>query len=347
MYVFARGVKSASRNLARGAHCHAVCGVGLQNNLWIPTVVLVVAGVGGVTILLNMQHRIPAGIAHCDVGLMSRAIVQHYRSVLESAGLAPPSINLRLSAIRKLAAEAAENDLLDRSVAQGIVFLKGVGQSGDRAGNGLHPGTGARPACSAGDRDPSLNTSRARWFSWAHRLDWIAFRFIARRINVPFPGGLSKLALRDSPFSESAIERQNSLNFRLLIFRWKRASVRNNACNVCLSLPDVCPNQLVNELSLAPAMLAPTGRPNLTRIVSYGGYIDIRPSLANAPIAHADLNEGPPEQRAWFPKTDEPLDRVELSQNFDIRDADELALNQGSVKSGPGQAHGRVRAAIE
>jgi len=33
--------------------------------------------------------------------------------------------------------EAAENDLLDRSVAQGIVSLKGVRQSGDRAGNWL------------------------------------------------------------------------------------------------------------------------------------------------------------------------------------------------------------------
>jgi integrase len=67
----------------------------------------------------------------------SRAVVQHYRSVLESASLAPPSINLRLSAFRKLAAEAAENDLLDRSVAQGIVSLKGVHQSGARAGNWL------------------------------------------------------------------------------------------------------------------------------------------------------------------------------------------------------------------
>ena len=56
---------------------------------------------------------------------------QQYRSVLESTGLAPPSINLRLSAIRKLAAEVAENGLLDRSVTQGIVSLKGVHQSGD------------------------------------------------------------------------------------------------------------------------------------------------------------------------------------------------------------------------
>ena len=34
-------------------------------------------------------------------------------------------------------AEAAENDLLDRSVAQGIVSLKGVRQSGAKAGNWL------------------------------------------------------------------------------------------------------------------------------------------------------------------------------------------------------------------
>jgi integrase len=67
----------------------------------------------------------------------SRAVVQQYRSLLESAGLAPASVNLRLSAIRKLAAEAAENGLLDRSAAQGIVSLKGVRQSGDRAGNWL------------------------------------------------------------------------------------------------------------------------------------------------------------------------------------------------------------------
>jgi site-specific recombinase XerD len=67
----------------------------------------------------------------------SRAVVQQYRSLLEAAGLAPASINLRLSAIRKLAAEAAENGLLDRGVAQGIVSLKGVRQCGNRAGNWL------------------------------------------------------------------------------------------------------------------------------------------------------------------------------------------------------------------
>ncbi len=68
---------------------------------------------------------------------LSRAVVQQYRSVLEGAGLAPASVNLRLSAIRKLASEAAENGLLDGHIAQGIVSLKGVRQAGTRAGNWL------------------------------------------------------------------------------------------------------------------------------------------------------------------------------------------------------------------
>lgn len=66
-----------------------------------------------------------------------RAVVQQYRGVLESSDLKPASVNLRLSAIRKLADEAAENGLLDRGVAQGIVSLKGVRQPGNRAGNWL------------------------------------------------------------------------------------------------------------------------------------------------------------------------------------------------------------------
>jgi integrase len=45
--------------------------------------------------------------------------------------------NIYVAREPKLAAEAAENGLLDRSAAQGIVSLKGVRQSGDRAGNWL------------------------------------------------------------------------------------------------------------------------------------------------------------------------------------------------------------------
>jgi len=68
---------------------------------------------------------------------LGRATVQQYRAGLEASGLAASSINLRLCAIRKLVAEAAENGWLDRSVAQGITSLKGVRQSGAKVGNWL------------------------------------------------------------------------------------------------------------------------------------------------------------------------------------------------------------------
>ena len=68
---------------------------------------------------------------------LGRATVQQYRAGLEASGLAASSINLRLCAIRKLVAEAAENGWLDRSVAQGITSLKGGRQSGAKVGNWL------------------------------------------------------------------------------------------------------------------------------------------------------------------------------------------------------------------
>jgi hypothetical protein len=47
----------------------------------------------------------------------TKATVQAWRTALEAAGLAASSINVRLSAIRKLAAEAADNGLLAPDVA--------------------------------------------------------------------------------------------------------------------------------------------------------------------------------------------------------------------------------------
>ena len=70
-------------------------------------------------------------------GTFNRALVQSYRAAIEAEGLAPSTINVRLAALRKLASEAAENGLLDRSVAQSITSLKGVRQAGIRAGNWL------------------------------------------------------------------------------------------------------------------------------------------------------------------------------------------------------------------
>jgi site-specific recombinase XerD len=68
---------------------------------------------------------------------LSKAVVQRYAAELREAGMAPSSINQRLSAIRKLAAEAADNGALDPQVANGIRAVKGARQEGRRTGNWL------------------------------------------------------------------------------------------------------------------------------------------------------------------------------------------------------------------
>jgi site-specific recombinase XerD len=66
-----------------------------------------------------------------------KATVQRYRAALEGRGLAPSSINVRLSAIRKLAAEAADNYLLAPELAAAIGRVKGARRHGTRTGNWL------------------------------------------------------------------------------------------------------------------------------------------------------------------------------------------------------------------
>jgi integrase len=56
---------------------------------------------------------------------------------LEAAGLAASSINLRLSAVRKLALEAADNGILSPEAWAAISRVRGVKRHGVRAGNWL------------------------------------------------------------------------------------------------------------------------------------------------------------------------------------------------------------------
>jgi integrase len=63
--------------------------------------------------------------------------VQAYRAWLDSKGLAPSSINLRLSAIRKLASEAARSGLLETAVASAIRDVPNIPVRGIRAGKWL------------------------------------------------------------------------------------------------------------------------------------------------------------------------------------------------------------------
>jgi site-specific recombinase XerD len=68
---------------------------------------------------------------------LNKAVVQRYAAELRDAGMAPSSVNQRLSAIRKLALEAADNGALDPQVASGIRAVKGARREGRRTGNWL------------------------------------------------------------------------------------------------------------------------------------------------------------------------------------------------------------------
>ena len=68
---------------------------------------------------------------------LSKAVVNAYKAHLEAAGLSASTINARLSALRKLVAEAADNGLIPLELAAGIARVRGVGQRGVRLGNWL------------------------------------------------------------------------------------------------------------------------------------------------------------------------------------------------------------------
>jgi site-specific recombinase XerD len=68
---------------------------------------------------------------------MDKATVQAYKAKLQADGLAPSTINLKLSAVRKLAQEAADNGYMDDALASGVGKVKGVRTAGTRAGNWL------------------------------------------------------------------------------------------------------------------------------------------------------------------------------------------------------------------
>jgi site-specific recombinase XerD len=67
----------------------------------------------------------------------TKALVQEYRAWLNDQKLSPATVNLRLSPIRKLAQEMADNGLIDEALARGIERVPGVKQAGIRVGNWL------------------------------------------------------------------------------------------------------------------------------------------------------------------------------------------------------------------
>src|SRR4051812_31547512 len=67
----------------------------------------------------------------------TKATVCAWRVALEARGLGTVSINVRITAVRKLAVEAADNGLLAPELANGIARVKGVASKGIRLGNWL------------------------------------------------------------------------------------------------------------------------------------------------------------------------------------------------------------------
>src|SRR5215468_4313746 len=67
----------------------------------------------------------------------TKATVAAWRVALEARGLGAVSINVRITAVRKLAVEAADNGVLAPELANGITRVKGVASKGVRLGNWL------------------------------------------------------------------------------------------------------------------------------------------------------------------------------------------------------------------
>jgi site-specific recombinase XerC len=88
----------------------------------------------------SYKHAIEKFIAwYCSEPRLgfNRSVVVRYRSFLEGLSLSAATINLHLSAIRRLADEAAESGWLSPELAIGIRRVKGVKRLGRRIGNWL------------------------------------------------------------------------------------------------------------------------------------------------------------------------------------------------------------------
>lgn len=93
---------------------------------------------------------------------LSKATVNAYRASMEERELSASTINQRLSAVRKLAAEAADNGLMPANVAAAISRVKGAKRAGIRTGHWLTREQAENLICAAnattrqGKRDRAL-----------------------------------------------------------------------------------------------------------------------------------------------------------------------------------------------
>lgn len=102
--------------------------------------VLVLDGISSLHTRRAYEHALDEFLVwfHADPARrLDKATVQSYRAELEKKHLAASSINVRMSAIRKLAAEAGDNGLLPPQVAAAVGRVHGARRAGMRLGNWL------------------------------------------------------------------------------------------------------------------------------------------------------------------------------------------------------------------
>jgi len=63
--------------------------------------------------------------------------IEDYRQYLIERGLTASTVNTRITAVRKLAEQALEHKLLDRRIAEDVIAVTGIRNSGVRSGNWL------------------------------------------------------------------------------------------------------------------------------------------------------------------------------------------------------------------
>ncbi len=96
---------------------------------------MVVDAVQAPTSKLAYGHALDQLFAFAASQPLTRALLQAWRSSMD--GLAPSTINVRLSAMRKLVSEAKKNGLLSGDDAQTLNDIPNVRQQGTRLGNWL------------------------------------------------------------------------------------------------------------------------------------------------------------------------------------------------------------------
>jgi hypothetical protein len=108
----------------------------------------------------------------------TKATVSAWRVALEARNLGSVSINVRITAVRKLAVEAADNGLLAPELAAGITRVKGAKSKGVRVGNWLSvpqaqallnaPDVTTKKACAIGRCSRCCSVAGCAGRKWPH-----------------------------------------------------------------------------------------------------------------------------------------------------------------------------------